>query len=99
VSWFRVDGETIIVSIHAQPGTKRTEIQVVHGDALKIRIAAVPVEGKANAELVRFLAAIFRVRQRDIELLTGESARAKQFRIHGSKIAPASLEPAGQSES
>lgn len=91
MAWFRVDGEFTIVTIHAQPGAKRTEVQGLHGDALKIRIAALPIEGKANVELMRFLATVFGVRQRDVELVSGETSRSKQFRIRDSKIDPASV--------
>ena len=88
MSWFRVDGADIIIDVHAQPGAKHTEVQGLHADALKIRVAAPPVEGKANTELRRFLAKVFNVRQRDVSLCGGELSRRKQFRITGSSIDP-----------
>jgi uncharacterized protein len=66
----------------------------LHGDALKIRVAAQPVEGRANSEIIRFLAEKFVVPQRDIHLISGETSRQKRFRIIcviDSTIDPASL--------
>ena len=81
-SWRRVaiDG-AITLTIHAQPGAKRTEVAGVHGEALKIRLASPPVEGKANEELRRFLAEAFGVPQRNVTLVRGEAGRRKTVRI------------------
>jgi uncharacterized protein (TIGR00251 family) len=85
MSWRREDAQgvdlALVLAIHAQPGAKRTEVAGVHGDALKIRVAAPPVEGKANAELMRFLAEAFGVSQRAVTLLRGEGSRRKLVRI------------------
>ena len=80
--WRRVgtDG-AITLTIHVQPGAKRTEVAGVHGDALKIRVASPPVEGKANEELRRFLAEAFAVPQRNVTLVRGEAGRRKTVRI------------------
>ena len=80
------DGDLILVC-HLQPNASRSEFAGLHGDALKIRIQAPPVEGKANAELVKFLAKAFGVGKRDIEIISGELNRHKRVRI----IAPAKL--------
>ena len=93
MSWFQIDGETTILTVHAQPGAKRTEIQGLHGEALKIRVASPPVDGRANDELQRFLAEQFRVPRRDVTVSSGESSRHKQLRIVGSAINPQSLLP------
>lgn len=91
MTWFRRDGDSLVVSVHAQPGAKRTEVQGLHGDALKVRISAPPLEGRANAELQRYLAELFDVPQRNVTQLSGETARQKRFRIEGSKIDPQTL--------
>jgi uncharacterized protein (TIGR00251 family) len=84
--WRRVDADgSITLTIHAQPGAKRTEVAGVHGGALKIRIASPPVEGKANEELRRFLAEAFGVPLRNVTLVRGETSRRKTTRI----VAPA----------
>ena len=73
--------------LHVQPGAGRSEFAGMHGDALKLRLAAPPIEGKANAELIRFLAEAFGVPQRNVLLLRGETSRAKMVRV----IAPRKL--------
>lgn len=88
-AWLREDGASLVLSLHVQPGAKRTEIAGVHGDALKIRLAAPPVDGKANAELLRFLAAEFGVSLRNVSLVRGETSRAKQARIDAPRRRPA----------
>ena len=81
VPWLREDGDALILALHVQPGAKRTEVGGVHGEALKLRLAAPPVDGKANAALLRFLADAFGVPLRNVALLRGEASRAKQVRI------------------
>jgi len=80
--WRRVGADgSITLTVHAQPGAKRTEVAGVHGDALKIRIASPPIEGKANEELRRFLADAFGVPVRNVALVRGEMGRRKTLRI------------------
>jgi len=85
VAWRReesVDGQpTLQLTLHVQPGAARTEVAGTHGDALKVRLAAPPVDGKANAELLRFLAEVFGVPRRNVTLVRGETSRAKVVRI------------------
>jgi uncharacterized protein (TIGR00251 family) len=83
VSWRREEGDALVLALHVQPGAKRTEVAGVHGDALKIRLAAPPVDGRANAELIRFLAEVFGVPLRNVTLLRGETSRVKHVRIVG----------------
>ena len=77
----REEGDALVLALHVQPGAKRTEVAGLHGDAIKVRLAAPPVEGKANAALLRFLAEAFGVPLRSVTLLHGETSRAKQVRI------------------
>jgi uncharacterized protein len=72
-----------VLKLHVQPGARRTQAAGRHGDALKIRLAAPPVEGKANLALRRFLADAFGVPLRDVELVRGETSRDKVVRIAG----------------
>ena len=90
-AWHRTEGDAIILTIHAQPGAKRSEVAGLHGDALKIRLAAPPVEGKANEALVRFIAECFAVPQRNVELLRGAQSRHKMVKVSGSRVSPDSL--------
>ncbi len=90
--WRRDERDAIVLTLHVQPGAKRTEIAGAHGDALKVRLAAAPVDGKANAELVRFVATVFGVPLRSVTIVRGETSRRKEVRV----VAPA-LRPDGWS--
>jgi hypothetical protein len=82
VPWRRIGADgAITLTVHAQPGAKRTEVAGAHGGALKIRIASPPVEGKANAALRAFLAEAFGVPTRNVTLLRGDSGRRKTVSI------------------
>ena len=71
----------VVIRVHVQPRASRTEVVGLHGDAIKIRLRAPPVDGAANEELVRFLAARLRIRRHDIEILSGAKARDKRLRL------------------
>ena len=86
--WLREDGDTLVLTLHVQPGAKRTDIAGTHGNALKVRLAAPPVDGKANAELLRFLAAAFAVPLRNATLLRGAASRAKVVKIEAPTLRP-----------
>jgi hypothetical protein len=81
-AWRRIGADgSITLDLHCQPAAKRTEIVGTHGSALKIRLAAPPVEGRANEALIGFLAASFGVPRRNVTLIRGEAGRAKTVRI------------------
>jgi len=69
--------------VHVQPRAKRTAVVGEHGDAIKIRLAAPPVDGAANQELVRFLAERLGVRRSDVAIVRGGTGRRKTVRIVG----------------
>lgn len=83
--WYRSEdtGKRLILILHIQPGAKRTEVVGPHGDALKIKLAAPPVEGAANAALLAFLAGVFGVPQRQVILRQGARSRRKIIEIEG----------------
>lgn len=70
-------------SVRVQPRASKNEIAGIHGDALKVRLNAPPVDGAANEALVKFLAEIFAVARRDVRILAGESSRSKIIEIEG----------------
>jgi len=84
VDWLRkaADG-SLVLSLHVQPGAKKTEFAGPHGEAMKLRLAAPPVDGKANAALTVFLAAFCGVGRSAVSLVSGETSRAKRVRIEG----------------
>lgn len=78
--------------VHAQPGAKQSGFAGVHGDALKIRLAAPPLDGRANRELCRFLADACGVAPSAVEITSGEGARAKRVRVRQPRELPAILQ-------
>jgi uncharacterized protein (TIGR00251 family) len=89
--WYRRDGETITLTLHVQPGAKRSEIVGLHGETLKIKLAAPPIEGRANEALLKFIADLFAVPLRNAELKQGGQSRRKVVAVIGSKVEPESL--------
>ncbi len=80
--WLRPDGEAaLVLSLHVQPGAKSTEFVGLHGEAMKLRLAAPPVDGKANAALIAFLAKFCALPKSAVTLVSGHSARAKRVRL------------------
>lgn len=71
-----------------QPGAARTAVAGLHGERLKIRLAARAVEGAANAALTEFLAERFGVAKRDVAILAGAHARAKRVAVAGARRGP-----------
>ena len=72
----------VTLRIRVQPRARRTEIVGEHAGALKLKIAAPPVDGKANEECRRFLSKLFGVSTGSVEIISGESSRDKVVRIH-----------------
>lgn len=70
-------------SIRVQPRASSDELAGIHGNSLKIRLTAPPVDGAANERLVKFLSDIFAVPRRAIKILAGESSRTKIVEIEG----------------
>jgi hypothetical protein len=69
------------------PGAKRTGADGLHDGCLRVRLAAPPVDGKANAVLVAWLAGELSVPRRGVRLLRGDSSRRKQFAIDAAPAA------------
>ena len=80
-----------LLTLHIQPNAKRTEWVGLHGDALKLRLKAPPVEGKANQALGVFLAEIFAVNRHFVVLLSGESNLHKKIHIKNATHLPSSI--------
>lgn len=87
-SW---QGEDLILHCQFQPKAASDEIVGIHGDRLKIRITAPPVDGKANEHIIKWFSKLFKVPKSDIEILQGELGRQKTLRIRSPKIVPAEI--------
>ena len=80
-----------LLSVHVQPGARRTEVAGLHGSALKIRVAAPPVEGKANAALEAFVAERLRVARSRVRVTKGELSREKRIAVSDPDADPGAL--------
>lgn len=94
-AWYSRQGEYLTLNLHVQPGAKRNEIVGLHGDALKVRLAAPPIEGRANTALLRFFAERCGVPLSHVELLQGRQSRQKRIAIRACLLDPATLLPGG----
>ena len=75
--------------MHVVPRARVTAVAGRHGDALKIRLAALPVNGAANAELVRFLAERLGVPRSAVTIAAGQGGRRKTVKVEGVETADA----------
>lgn len=81
-------GEDLILHCHVQPKASSDGIVGVHGDRLKIRITAPPIDGKANEHIVKWFSKLFKVPKGDVEILQGELGRHKTLRIRNPNTLP-----------
>ena len=79
--WWRRDGDGWLLSVRVQPGASRTEVVGEYGDQLRIRLAAPPVDGKANAALEKYVAAELALPRSAVTVLRGQVSRSKVLRI------------------
>lgn len=71
----------LVLRLYIQPKASRDSIVGLHGDELKVAITAPPIDGKANAHLVKYLAKLFRVAKSHVLVEKGELGRHKQIKI------------------
>jgi len=79
--WLRESDGRSTLTLHIQPGAKKTEVAGTHGDALKIRLAAPPVDGKANAALIGFVADRLGLAKSAVSLASGQTSRRKVLEV------------------
>ena len=80
-NWFRWQNTDLLLQVRLQPGSRLDEIVEIHNNALKIRITALPVDGKANKHLCNYLATICKVRKTCVHIEAGQTSRNKTVRI------------------
>ena len=73
----------LIFKVRVVPRASRSEIVGEHDGVLRVRIAAPPVDGAANEELVRLLARAFAVSRSNVEISGGQTSKLKQIRVNG----------------
>jgi uncharacterized protein (TIGR00251 family) len=92
-AWAKRVSDGWLLAIHVQPGARRSEVVGVHGEALKIRVAAPAAEDRANEELLRFLAESLDVSRRALILERGARSRRKLIRVIAPSAQPEALLP------
>ena len=80
--WIEEREDHLILNIRVVPRASKNGFAEVMGDALKVRIQAPPVDGKANTFLVKFLSKEWKIPRSSFEILSGETGRNKRLRIH-----------------
>ncbi len=71
-----------IVKLHVVPGARKTAVAGLHGDRLKVKVAAPPEKGRANEALLEFLARSLEVPRQAVHLTSGAASRAKVVTVH-----------------
>jgi uncharacterized protein len=80
-AWAQWRAGELVLALHAQPGARRTAVSGPYGERLKVALHAPPVDGKANDELLRYLAAELDLRRNQVRLLAGTASRDKSVAI------------------
>jgi uncharacterized protein (TIGR00251 family) len=89
--WCRWEGNDLILRLRVSARASRDGFVGVVNDCLRVRIAAAPVQGQANAELKKFLAKRFGVAKQHVRLLQGEKSKTKLVRIQAPAKIPSDL--------
>ena len=77
----------VLVRLRVSPGSKRTSLKGLYGEAaVKLSVAAPPVDGKANAEVGRFLAGLLDIPPSDVTVVNGTSSRDKTVFVRGGGV-------------
>jgi len=86
-SWLRQTPAGVELLVYVQPRASRDQLVGVQGDELKVRLAAPPVDGAANAACCAFFAKLCRLPKNQVTLVTGETSRHKRLLLAGAKAA------------
>ncbi len=87
-AWYRWDGDDLVFSVHAQPRARTDGFAEMLDNAIKLRLTAPPVDGKANARLKAVLAGYCQVAKSAVQIESGETGRRKRVRIRSPKRLP-----------
>jgi uncharacterized protein len=79
-------GSDVLLKVRAAPGASRDRVVGLHGDALKVAVAAPPEKGKANLAIARLLASALGLSPAHVRLDSGAASRDKWFRIEGAPL-------------
>ncbi|HWJ81342.1 MAG TPA: DUF167 domain-containing protein [Nocardioides sp.] len=88
--WWRPDPRdegVWYLSVRVQPGASRTEVVGEYGEQLRVRLAAPPVDGKANAALEQYVARELELPRAAVTVLRGHTSRSKVLRVDAGRLA------------
>lgn len=83
MSWITENSGGVVMTLRVVPRASRNEVSGEHGDALKIRLQAPPVDGKANKALIDFLSDTLNVPGQAVTIVSGETGRNKRVTVSG----------------
>jgi uncharacterized protein len=82
VEFFHPTCQGYLVKVHVVPGARKTAVAGLHGDRLKVKVASPPEKGRANEELLEFLARCLEVPRQAVQLTSGAASRQKVVSVH-----------------
>ena len=86
--FYQWQGDDLVLNVRVQPRAASDAFAEILGDAIKLRITAAPVDGKANRHLIAFLARTFRVAKSNISIVSGENGRNKRIVVRQPRRLP-----------
>ena len=75
----------LVINIKVEPRSSHPGIAGPYGEGLKVKLTSPPVEGRANEELIEILAKEFKIRKKDVEIISGKKSKNKIVRLLGVK--------------
>ena len=84
--WLRPAPDGVLLAVHVVPGSSRSAVAGLHGDQLRVRVAAPPADGAANRALVELIAGLLEVRPGAVSIERGGSSRRKVLRVRGVQV-------------
>lgn len=94
MTFYHWQAQDLILAVHIQPRASQSGVVGIHGERLKIKTTAAPVDGQANEEVCKLLAKLFGVAKSQVKLLQGQTSREKRFCIHAPTRLPDFIQPA-----
>lgn len=89
--FYRWQDQSLLLFCYLQPKASSDEFAGLHGERLKIRLKAAPIDGRANDALLQFIASQFGVAKRDVSILSGASNRRKTVAVNHPRKLPERL--------
>ena len=80
---FNKHKDGVVINFKVSPGASRTAVSDVTENTVRIRVAAPPVEGKANKEIIKFLSKLFKIPKSNIQIIGGEKSKNKIVLLQG----------------